>query len=73
MRDSPRLFTTVQAVFRAYDTTKLYRDMKLRGAIVEDRELKLLPAEHTYNKARAGARVRGRVGRARRERARERA
>ena len=29
--NSPRLFTTIQAVFRAYDTTKLYRDLKLRG------------------------------------------
>jgi len=27
VRSSPRLFTTVQAVYRAYDTTKLYRDL----------------------------------------------
>jgi len=49
VRNSPRLFTTIQAVFRAYDTTKLYRDLKLRGAIIADKELKLLPKEQTYN------------------------
>lgn len=48
--NSPRLFTTIQAVFRAYDTTKLYRDLKLRGAIIADKELKLLPQEETYSK-----------------------
>lgn len=49
VRNSPRLFTTIQAVFRAYDTTKLYRDLKLRGAIIQDKQLKLLPQEQTYN------------------------
>mmetsp|Transcript_805 Transcript_805/g.1892 ORF Transcript_805/g.1892 Transcript_805/m.1892 type:complete len:349 (+) Transcript_805:281-1327(+) len=48
--NSPRLFTTIQAVFRAYDTTKLYRDLKLRGAIIADKELKLLPQEEIYNR-----------------------
>ena len=48
--NSPRLFTTIQAVFRAYDTSKLYRDLKLRGAIIADKELKLLPKEEVYNK-----------------------
>jgi hypothetical protein len=35
----------VQAVFRAYETTKLYRDLKLRGAIIRDKTLNLLPHE----------------------------
>ncbi|RHY34042.1 hypothetical protein DYB32_001178 [Aphanomyces invadans] len=35
VKASPRLFTTVQAVFRSYETTKLYRDLKLRGAIIQ--------------------------------------
>jgi Bardet-Biedl syndrome 5 protein len=48
--NSPRLFTTVQAVYRAYDTSRLYRDLKLRGAIIADKELKLLPKEETYNR-----------------------
>jgi len=50
VRNSPRLFTTIQAVFRAYDTSKLYRDLKLRGAIISEKELKLLPEEQIYNK-----------------------
>lgn len=50
VRQSPRLFTTVQAVFRAYETTKLYRDLKLRGAIIKDKQLILLPHEQVYSK-----------------------
>lgn len=48
--NSPRLFTTIQAVQRAYDASKMYRDLKLRGAIIADKELKLLPKEEVYNK-----------------------
>ena len=29
VRQSPRLFTTVQAVYRAYDTSRLFRDLKV--------------------------------------------
>ncbi|EQC27808.1 hypothetical protein SDRG_14392 [Saprolegnia diclina VS20] len=50
VKASPRLFTTVQAVFRSYETTKLYRDLKLRGAIIADKELRLLPHEQVYTK-----------------------
>jgi Bardet-Biedl syndrome 5 protein len=50
VKASPRLFTTVQAVFRAYETTKLYRDLKLRGAIIKEKTLILLPNEQVYNK-----------------------
>ncbi|OQR98438.1 bardet-Biedl syndrome 5 protein [Achlya hypogyna] len=50
VKASPRLFTTVQAVFRSYETTKLYRDLKLRGAIIQDKELRLLPHEQVYTK-----------------------
>ena len=50
VRASPRLFTTVQAVYRAYDTTKLYRELKLRGAIVRERQLNLLPGERVFSK-----------------------
>jgi len=28
---------------RAYDSTKLYRDLKLRGALIQNKQLKLLP------------------------------
>ncbi len=50
VRDSPRLFTTVQAVFRAYDTSKLYRELKLRGAVISEKELIQLPDEQIFNK-----------------------
>lgn len=50
VRDSPRLFTTVQAVFRAYDTSKMYRELKLRGAVIKDKELIILPEEKVFNK-----------------------
>jgi len=50
VKNTPRLFTTVQAVFRAYETTRLYRDLRLRGAIIRDGELKLLPNEQIYTK-----------------------
>ncbi len=50
VRQSPRLFTTVQAVYRAYDTSRLFRDLKLRGAIIKNKSLILLPSEQLYNK-----------------------
>eukprot|EP00998_Keelungia_sp_KM082_P005655 NODE_1962_length_1172_cov_70.622967_g1945_i0.p1 GENE.NODE_1962_length_1172_cov_70.622967_g1945_i0~~NODE_1962_length_1172_cov_70.622967_g1945_i0.p1 ORF type:complete len:346 (+),score=68.16 NODE_1962_length_1172_cov_70.622967_g1945_i0:99-1136(+) len=50
VKNSPRLFTTVQAVHRAYETSKLYRDLKLRGAIIKEKELLLLPQEQVYTK-----------------------
>lgn len=45
VKESPRLFTTVQAVYRAYDTSRLYRDLKLRAAIVKGKQLVQLPGE----------------------------
>jgi len=50
VRQSPRLFTTVQTVYRAYDTSRLYRDLKLRGAIIKNKGLIMLPNEQLYNK-----------------------
>ncbi|KAK3108665.1 hypothetical protein FSP39_012841 [Pinctada imbricata] len=47
---SPRLFTTVISVHRAYETSKLYRDLKLRGALINNKQLRLLPQEQVYNK-----------------------
>ena len=45
VKNSPRLFTTIQAVLKAYETSKLYRDLKLRGSIIRDQQLILLPLE----------------------------
>ncbi|KAL5006236.1 hypothetical protein ScPMuIL_015042 [Solemya velum] len=47
---SPRLFTTVISVHRAYETSKLYRDLKLRGALIHNKSLRLLPLEQVYDK-----------------------
>ena len=45
---SPRLFTTVQAVSRAYETSKVYRNLKLRGAIIKDNSLIQMPDESIF-------------------------
>lgn len=37
-------------MFRAYETSKLYRDLKLRGAVVRDRELVQLPKEKIFSR-----------------------
>ena len=50
VKNSPRLFTTIQAVTKAYESTRLYRDLKLRGAIIKDKQLLLLPDEEVTNK-----------------------
>ena len=47
---SPRLFTTVTAVYKAYDTSRLYRDLKLRTAIIRDQDILLLPHEQLFSK-----------------------
>ncbi|XP_075286980.1 BBSome complex member BBS5 isoform X3 [Opisthocomus hoazin] len=47
---SPRLFTSVIAVHRAYETSKMYRDLKLRSALIQNKQLRLLPQEQIYNK-----------------------
>ncbi|XP_023348121.1 LOW QUALITY PROTEIN: Bardet-Biedl syndrome 5 protein homolog [Eurytemora carolleeae] len=40
-----RLFTSLIGVYRAFNSSKMYRELKLRGAILEDSALKLLPLE----------------------------
>ncbi|KAJ6660768.1 hypothetical protein lerEdw1_017394 [Lerista edwardsae] len=47
---SPRLFTSVIAVHRAYETSKMYRDLKLRCALIQNKQLRLLPKEQVYDK-----------------------
>lgn len=50
VKNSPRLFTTIAAVIKTYESTKLYRDLKLRGAIISAGSLLLLPDEVISNK-----------------------
>uniref|UniRef100_A0AC34FCK3 Bardet-Biedl syndrome 5 protein n=1 Tax=Panagrolaimus sp. ES5 TaxID=591445 RepID=A0AC34FCK3_9BILA len=41
-----KLFTTVIGLHRAYETSKLYRDMKMRGSLIDENEnLRILPLE----------------------------
>jgi Bardet-Biedl syndrome 5 protein len=37
VKASPRLFGTSQGVLRAHETSKLFRDLKMRGAVIKDR------------------------------------
>ncbi|KAL3290237.1 hypothetical protein HHI36_023591 [Cryptolaemus montrouzieri] len=46
---SMRHLTTVSGVHKAYLSSKLYREMKLRGAIVQNKHLKILPLEQVYS------------------------
>ncbi|KAI6227765.1 Bardet-Biedl syndrome 5-like protein [Aphelenchoides fujianensis] len=42
-----KLFTTVIGIHRAFETTKLYRELKMRGALVnEEEKLRILPLEN---------------------------
>lgn len=37
-------------VCRAYETSKMYRDLKLRSALIQNKQLRLLPQEQIYDK-----------------------
>ena len=50
LSDSQKMYSTYQAIFRSYEQTKLYRDLKLRGAIIQEKSLILLPLEKIVNK-----------------------
>jgi Bardet-Biedl syndrome 5 protein len=41
----PNVFEHMQALFRSYESTRLYRDLKLRGAVIKNKELDLLRHE----------------------------
>lgn len=43
--DSPRLFSTAQTVVRAYETSRTYRDLRIRGSVIKDDQLRLLKDE----------------------------
>ncbi|XP_062506643.1 Bardet-Biedl syndrome 5 protein homolog [Corticium candelabrum] len=47
---SPRLFSSVLAIVKAYESSKMYRELKLRGALLQNKQLKLLPQEQIYSK-----------------------
>lgn len=37
-------------IYRSYETTKTYRDLRLRTALIVDKQLRLLPMEQVYDK-----------------------
>ncbi|GMT20190.1 hypothetical protein PFISCL1PPCAC_11487, partial [Pristionchus fissidentatus] len=46
-----RLFSTTSSIHRAYETTRLYRELKMRGPIVDDDgRLRILPGEQQVDK-----------------------
>ncbi|KAK9499110.1 hypothetical protein O3M35_003617 [Rhynocoris fuscipes] len=46
---STRHFTSVMGVHKAYLSSKPYRELKLRGAVVRNKQLQILPLEQIYN------------------------
>ncbi|KAK4318630.1 hypothetical protein Pmani_010377 [Petrolisthes manimaculis] len=47
---TPRLFTSVMGVYKAYNSSKMYRELKLRAAIIQNKQLKILPQEQIFSK-----------------------
>ncbi|XP_066968742.1 Bardet-Biedl syndrome 5 protein homolog isoform X2 [Macrobrachium rosenbergii] len=47
---SPRLFTSVIGVYKAYNSSKMYRELKLRGAIIQNKQLRILPQEQIFSR-----------------------
>lgn len=45
-----RLMTSVIGVYKAYNSSKWYRELKLRGSVVAGKQLKVLPHEQIYSK-----------------------
>ncbi|XP_068244808.1 Bardet-Biedl syndrome 5 protein homolog isoform X2 [Palaemon carinicauda] len=47
---TPRLFTSVIGVYKAYNSSKMYRELKLRGAIIQNKQLRILPQEQIFSR-----------------------
>jgi Bardet-Biedl syndrome 5 protein len=50
IKQNPRLFASFQQVLRSYETTKLYRDLRLRSAIIQDKQLIMLKNEKVFTR-----------------------
>ncbi|KAJ8936210.1 hypothetical protein NQ314_012459 [Rhamnusium bicolor] len=44
-----RHFTSIMGVHKAYNTSKLYRELRLRGAVVYNKQLRMLPKEQLFS------------------------
>lgn len=47
---SPELFKIFNLIYKAYDTSRLYRDIKIKGFLTQDKQLITLPGEKVINK-----------------------
>lgn len=45
-----QLYARTFLICRAYETSKMYRDLKLRSALIQNKQLRLLPQEQVYDK-----------------------
>ncbi|KDR08011.1 Bardet-Biedl syndrome 5 protein-like protein [Zootermopsis nevadensis] len=46
--ENSRHFTSVMGVHKAYTSSRMYRELKLRGAIIHNKQLNILPLEQVY-------------------------
>lgn len=46
--DNPKHFSNVFEIYKIYQATSLYRELKLRGAILTDGQLNILPEEKIF-------------------------
>lgn len=49
-KETSTIFATISALNKAYDSSRLYRDLKLRGALIQGGEIRLLPTEEIHDK-----------------------
>jgi hypothetical protein len=49
--NTPSMFNTVQTVFQEYDNSRMFRELRLRGHVLKDKELLVLPGERICSKA----------------------
>jgi Bardet-Biedl syndrome 5 protein len=47
---SPEHFSSIFEIYKIYQATTLYRELKLRGAILTDGQLNILPQEQVYKR-----------------------
>lgn len=47
---SSQIFTSFHAIYRSYDTSRLYRDMKMKGFLTQDKNPISLPSEKMISK-----------------------
>lgn len=48
--NTPSMFNTVQTVFQEYDNSRMFRELRLRGHVLKDKELLVLPGERICSK-----------------------